>query len=222
MNVLSSDSEDDVSSIENNNKNLKANKVKEGGKDEEFQFKINEKYASNYNKKKRAEELLNYNHGDDDDMSYSSSDASSEDEDARLLTNDLELKILKTIHTIQAKKDEAYDREKKFFDDDDIADDVNKKQNGKDKKKHYKDIIREQVLEDMKNDGDHQSNSKVEKQSKMEYDAEQKELRREFLSKDGDEDNDTDDEEFLNIKEKSDEIDGDLTEEQRKEVHRSF
>ena len=57
-------------------------------------FKINESYASEYDKRKRRQELINSKQGDDGFTSDSSSDE-SEDENAELLTPKKELQILK-------------------------------------------------------------------------------------------------------------------------------
>ena len=57
-------------------------------------FKINKSFASEYDKKKRRQELINANQGDEDFSSDSSSDE-SEDENAELLTPRVDLQILK-------------------------------------------------------------------------------------------------------------------------------
>ena len=149
--------------------------------------------------------------------SNSSSSSEEEDEDAVLLTDDLNYKILQTVHALRHKHQnpEIYDPNKKFFDENDVtskdisASDKSTGQNQKSRKKHFKDVIREQILEDMDEEELDENGGSSKKETKnarskpnassLEYDAEQRMLRAEFLksnndgsSDDGDESDDGD------------------------------
>jgi len=58
-------------------------------------FQINKTFATEYEKRKRREELLNAKQGGGDDSDDDSSSDESEDEDAELLTPNVDLQILK-------------------------------------------------------------------------------------------------------------------------------
>lgn len=185
-------------------------------------IRINQKFASAYEKKKRYEELTKYNNHDnnDDDNNSDSSSSESEDEDGVLLTDNLNLKILRTVNALRNKKDnpEIYDSNVKFFNEDDVNVDVLKSKPRKDtKKKHYKDVVREQILKQMEGDDadedDDEKKRRVENDNvnksasaqALEYDEEQRKLRADFRKQhnDSDESSDNDDggdDDFLQLK----------------------
>ena len=74
---------------------------------------INKDYAKRFENRKKKQELarLQQLYGDAED----SEDAESEDEDAELLTPDLDLQIFKTIDKIRAKDRDLYDPSKQWF-----------------------------------------------------------------------------------------------------------
>ena len=76
---------------------------------------LNKDYAARFENRKKKQELarLQQLHGDVTD----SEDAESEDEDAELLTPDLDLQIFKTIDKIRAKDSGLYDPSKQWFED---------------------------------------------------------------------------------------------------------
>jgi protein KRI1 len=157
---------------------------------------VNQKYAKDYNQRKRREELTNHKKSirfddnvqeryfDDD-----SSASSSEDEDAELLTPQVDLQILKTINAIRHGEAAVYNPDVVFFkeysygerevEDQDVGT-GSKRQ----KKKRFKDVLREQILEEVNKpndaaqarirgdeDGDH----------RLAYDEEQRAIRKDFL-----------------------------------------
>jgi len=180
---------------------------------------INQKYAREYEKRKRREELNNQkklhpgidgllsgdgeNAVDDDDDDSSDE---SEDEEGELLTPQLDVQIVKTLKALKRKDGEIYDPNVAFFkhdddDDDDVSVDGSgdKRGSGRKKKpKTYKDVVREQILEQMKNDeelgdrGDRSAEDGKDDVNNLAYDEEQRDIRRAFLestrgSDDGDE-----------------------------------
>eukprot|EP00551_Chaetoceros_affinis_P005227 CAMPEP_0203683190 /NCGR_PEP_ID=MMETSP0090-20130426/47391_1 /ASSEMBLY_ACC=CAM_ASM_001088 /TAXON_ID=426623 /ORGANISM="Chaetoceros affinis, Strain CCMP159" /LENGTH=802 /DNA_ID=CAMNT_0050552319 /DNA_START=44 /DNA_END=2452 /DNA_ORIENTATION=- len=122
---------------------------------------INAKYAKEYDKRKRRQELTNLRQKkNDDDSSVGSDDSSSseesEDEDGELLTPKVDLQILKTINALRKKDDSIYNPETKFFtaDDQGISDPDGEEKKKKPKRKLYKDIVRDEIMKKMENDDD--------------------------------------------------------------------
>jgi len=78
------------------------------------QLTVNKSYASRFENRKRKQEMaqLRQLHGDLD----SEEDASSEDEDGKMLTRELDLKIFKAIDAVRQKRPEVYKPEAAFFD----------------------------------------------------------------------------------------------------------
>ncbi|CBZ55708.1 hypothetical protein NCLIV_061330 [Neospora caninum Liverpool] len=107
---------------------------------------INKAYAEAYEVRKRREMLRkNKELLDDSDETESSSE---EDEDGDLLSEKVESKILDTLARIRNKDPSVYDKNYRFFGDDDFEDDLGADAN-KDsgKKTTYKDLVR-QTLEE--------------------------------------------------------------------------
>jgi len=185
-------------------------------------FGHNKGYAERFERRKSKQELarLQALHGDDED----SEDAESEDEDAEMLTPDLDLQILKTIDKIRNKDSGLYQPDRKWFDAT-RADDVEaegQQEAGQDgsappKKAaaEKKVTIRTQLLEqgatafasDDDDDDDDVSGRRGApgeraSKAKLAYDPEQEKLRRAFKGEGddgeaGDDDDDDDDDDGL-------------------------
>ena len=184
-------------------------------------LKVNKKYAREFDQRKRREELLNArqageNLGSDDDEDEDSS-SEEEDEDGELMTPGMDLSILRTLKALKNKDETIYDKNARFFpaeDDDDSDDDDEEGKKKKHKPMKYKDVVREQVLEQMdaeergegdkggdSDDGDGNAASRRREDedgpaSRFAYDDEQRELRAAFLkstNSDGDDNDDNSD-----------------------------
>ena len=85
----------------------------------------------------------------------------------------MDVSILKTIHALRNKDESIYDPSSRFFPEhSDIA--VREKRH---KPKHFKDVLREQILEQMqKEDEEHEVEKDDEKDNPLQYNQEQKEL----------------------------------------------
>lgn len=140
---------------------------------------------------------------DDEDGDDDSSDE-EEDDDGALLTPSVEVQFLKTIKALRKKENSIYDPDTRFFDevgttndddgnnnardnDDASNDDDDDDDDGGPKKPRkplrFKDVIREQILQQI--DGEEKQNqgqkSSGDSRSKLAYDEQQEELRRAFL-----------------------------------------
>lgn len=201
----------------------------DGDDDDRHTITINKKFATEYTSRKRREELKTVEqrkkHGssvsfhpdvvDDDDDSDSSSE--SEDEDGELLTPKLDTTIVRTIRALRQKDERIYDGNVRFFakstnDDDDDSDndddDVDKSKK-KYKAKRYKDIVREQVLEqmDQEENGDgkkvdltNHTKDTSNSNSSLTYNEEQKALRSAFLEGVAESDDDDEDDTMFRTK----------------------
>ncbi|CAK7215831.1 Kinetochore protein Spc24 [Sporothrix curviconia] len=92
-----------------------------GGFGKASSFTINEEFANRYehNKKREEKQKLEEKYGkaeDYDDDSDSSSDDGTEDEDAYLLTEDLDARMSAALQAIKNKDPRLYDTDAKFFD----------------------------------------------------------------------------------------------------------
>uniref|UniRef100_A0A7S2VCY1 Kri1-like C-terminal domain-containing protein n=2 Tax=Entomoneis paludosa TaxID=265537 RepID=A0A7S2VCY1_9STRA len=168
---------------------------------------INKKFAKEYDARKQKLELrtarLRGEAPEED-----SEDDETEDEDGDLLTTRLDTDIMKTLNALRSKDETIYNPETRFFDgtkpsEDDEGEDSDEELGRKDKPKRYKDVVREQILEEMEkgtsaiaHDGDNDDKDEGKKQSyrsELAYDDEQREIRKAFLSsttKDSDDDDD--------------------------------
>ena len=145
------------------------------------------------------------------------------------------LLLWKTLNALRSKDDSIYDKDKKFFENEDKSDSDNDNKNGKatkkQKPKRYKDLVREEILEKMAaeeggsdmSDGEDGKDMKTtqieEKMNKLAYDEEQKALRAEFMKdSDGDsgKEGSDDDDDWL-VKKKGVEIVDEEFEKKRKE-----
>ena len=155
--------------------------------EEELRVNINKRYAKDYQSRKQSEELRNADLGDSDDSSSSTNE--SEDEDGDLLSPSLDVSILKTIRALRSKDASIYDPSNRFFTDTDEQDE--ERNTWKEKKhvpKRFKDVIREQIVEQMETeetkDDATEEGAVVHKTNNdhlLEYDQEQKALRAAFL-----------------------------------------
>ena len=191
--------------------------------EDELRVNINKRYAKDYQSRKQREELRNVELEDSD----TSSTSESEDEDGDLLSPSLDVSILKTIRALRSKDASIYDPSSRFFPDADEQDDE-ERNIPKDKKhvpKRFKDVIREQIVEQMDmeetadatEEGTHKANS----DHLLEYNQEQKELRAAFLeSMEGKDDED--DWMVLKKREKRDEYEHDeLIEQELKSLEKT-
>ncbi|CAJ1372499.1 unnamed protein product [Effrenium voratum] len=113
----------------------------------EDKFSVSTKYAKKFNEQKgkiesaRAARILA------DEDAVSSSEESSEDEQAELLTGQVASKIFQTLSKIKAKDPSIYDGSATFFDDKDFQEESTAKPK-KDKKMTYSNFLRETLLEE--------------------------------------------------------------------------
>ncbi|KAI8916036.1 KRI1-like family C-terminal-domain-containing protein [Gorgonomyces haynaldii] len=87
----------------------------DGDQNDDFEFKINHKYAEKYEIRKKKEELTNLKARYEDEDSESTEE--EEDEDGILVTPQVDAKIMSTIAMIQAKDPKVYDQSQVFFDE---------------------------------------------------------------------------------------------------------
>lgn len=156
--------------------------------EEDTKLTINKKYARQYQNIKQREELRQLEQLDEDDDD--SSEDEEEDEDGKLLTNSVNLQFLKTIKALKNKETTIYDPESRFFEDQDDESEENEgTQDTKRKQpKRFKDVLREQILDQMNEDDNidstgKEAKSKTSSVSKLAYDEQQQELRKAILEK---------------------------------------
>ena len=184
----------------------------------ESRLTINKRFAQQYESRERTKELARAKEllaeAEDDEES----DSESEDDDGELVSAEMDIQIVKTINMIRKKDPKIYDKEAMWFnkqiedddaDDDDDSDDGNKSKSKPKSKKAYKDVLREQLLEhgaDLEegNDGGSKRIMDPKDRKTLAYDAEQEEIRRNFLKSMNGDDEDDDDDDVLQLKPKSD------------------
>eukprot|EP00931_Biecheleriopsis_adriatica_P084188 TRINITY_DN5792_c0_g1_i2.p1 TRINITY_DN5792_c0_g1~~TRINITY_DN5792_c0_g1_i2.p1 ORF type:complete len:737 (+),score=280.64 TRINITY_DN5792_c0_g1_i2:62-2272(+) len=112
-------------------------------------FSVSEKYAKKFNEKKdkieaaRAARILA-----DEDIASDSSEESTEDEDAELLTGKVENKIFETLSKIKAKDPSIYDSKTSFFNDGDFEAEKTPKASSQEKKMTYKSFLRDTLMKE--------------------------------------------------------------------------
>eukprot|EP00933_Yihiella_yeosuensis_P061637 TRINITY_DN64478_c0_g1_i1.p1 TRINITY_DN64478_c0_g1~~TRINITY_DN64478_c0_g1_i1.p1 ORF type:complete len:718 (+),score=253.75 TRINITY_DN64478_c0_g1_i1:208-2361(+) len=162
-----------------------------GGDGLEEEFSVSEKYAKKFNEKMdkkeaaRAARILA-----DEDIASDSSDETTEDEGAELLTGKVESKIFQTLAKIKKKDPSIYDDKKVFFDDDDFEESkASKEKTGKEPKKvTYKEFLRDTLLKEgadaIANEEDEmEETTKKSKKGRLKTPAEeQRELRESILA----------------------------------------
>ena len=162
--------------------------------DEKSAFQINEKFANQFQQRERLKELRRAKDVslDNEDNDEQDSESESEDDDAELLSDKVDIKIFETIAKLRKKDPKIYDKSVVWFENSTNSDDENSENNQKQpkvsKQKKYKDILREQLLnqvdgenheEDEDNHG--RNDSWNVKSTKLNYDQEQEQIRRSFL-----------------------------------------
>lgn len=211
MDLLSSDSEEEK-------KLQKKAKKKTSSDVDSNALRVNQKFASEFERRERYKELQRAKEISlDDDVEPDSESDESEDEEAELLSPGLDVKILQTINMLKKKDPKIYDPNAKWFsdpseDEDDSDDDGAKAE----KKLRYKDVLRQQLIADGAGDSDADSSAKNKrdmestKKSQLLYDREQEELRKQFLKaaknvdgSDADDDANDSDDDLLQVKHKS-------------------
>eukprot|EP00980_Cylindrotheca_fusiformis_P028856 scaffold22660_cov127-Cylindrotheca_fusiformis.AAC.10 len=149
---------------------------------EDLKLKVNRKYAKTYQDRKQREELQRMRErGEEIDSEESSSE--EEDEDGNLLTSAVNLQFLKTIKALRTKEDSIYDKNKRFFDEETIEEDDDEQNGRKESKpKRFKDVLREQLLEQLDEEGNPTTAENEElSKPKFAYDDQQEEIRKSFL-----------------------------------------
>lgn len=189
-------------------------------------FKVNKQFAKEYETRKQKEELQNAQaNGFEDELS--SSEDESEDEEGDMLTPAVDVSILKTINAIRKKDDSIYDQNRNFFTTEVME--AKSKKDKTSKKKRFKDVLREQILDQIEEEenGVNKSTRQKESQSRLAYDEEQKELRSAFLdstnggekeAEESDEDENSDDDDMLIVKRKAEPISDDEDSEMQREL----
>lgn len=177
-----------------------------GGNEDTGELKVSKTYAKKYNERKDREELTRAKRilADEGDSSDESS-ASTEDEDAELLTETVNDKIFETLSKIKSRDPSIYDKNHSFFDDADFSEG---KKEGTDKPTKpgvtYKDFLRDTL---MKEGADAIAREEEEMEGKMKNSKgktpkeEQAELKASLLAAAQSEDDGDDD--FLSIKKKT-------------------
>jgi protein KRI1 len=182
-------------------------------------FQVNKRFAKDYQSRKQQEELRNHIPGNSDDDS--SSDDESEDEDGELLTPGIDVSILKTINALRNKDESIYNPDSKFFDDSTADVSSSSKEKSGHVKKHFKDVLREQILDQIEEEEGRKltNNSNLdEPKDRLEYDAEQKDLRSAFLEND---DDDADEDDILVVKTKAQPVSNDELEKEYETMRKS-
>jgi len=206
----SSSSSSSITRTKNNITSITRKNDDNNGDDDDLRLTVNKKFATKYQHRKEREELQQTRqrrneNGDRGDSSSSNSSDEEEDEDGELFTPSVNVQFLKTIKALRKKDDSIYNPDAKFFDvvdvdvavevdeNDDDDEDEDTRKTMKRKPQRYKDIVREQILQQIKeeNNGGEQitkmndndaatfvSNSR----SKLAYDEQQDTLRRAFLT----------------------------------------
>ena len=169
-----------------------------GDDDGDEGLRINAKYAEKFERQARYKELqrgaaLGVLGSDEED----SSEQEDEDDDAAALSERLDAQIIHTINAIRKRDPKIYDKERVWFErNEDVEDEGGEDEDMDDdeggevtssKKKRFKDVMREQLLQEAQveedNDddvrGSRQSQTKINAQ--LEYDAEQSNIRASIL-----------------------------------------
>lgn len=140
---------------------------------------VNKKFARDYQSRKQREELQRMRERDEDFDSEESS-SEEEDEDGNLLTNSMNLQFVKTIKALRKKEKSIYDPSTQFFKETPGEDKRGGTDKKKEKPKHFKDVLREQILDQMDEEENRKEESATTK-SKFAYDEQQEEIRKSFL-----------------------------------------
>ena len=157
----------------------------EGGEDG---LRINAKYAERFEREARRRELHKSVSLGLLEESEEESSEEDEDEDGAALSERLDAQIIHTINAIRKKDPKIYDKETVWFEQEgDEGSDSDSEESKADdeagsQKKRFKDVVREQLLEEMDEEearGSKRSQQRVKAQ--LEYDDEQSNLRESIL-----------------------------------------
>ena len=174
---------------------------------------INKSFADKFESQERRKDLLRAKELLDDD---DESDSEVEDDEGELISASLDIEILKVINRIRKKDPKIYDKSTTWFenadDSDDNAEDDNADEDKGDgvrteksnKKKRYKDILREQLLthgadiehDDSARTDDNRKSSVGRPTGALAYDEEQRKIRKAFLQSVGGDDDDEEEDVF--------------------------
>lgn len=189
---------------------------------------VNKKYAKDYQTRKQQEELRQIaqqrrDNGLNSDGEESSSDE-EEDEDAELLTDSVNLQFLKTMKALKNKESSIYDPSSRFFDEND---DVPSGDDGDGKRKHkpkkFKDVLRDQILEDMEEENEPSKEGDdmdPKSKSKFAYDQQQEELRKALVNEsNAKESSDNEGDDWMVIKKRNSTIDARTSDRIQEEFH---
>lgn len=165
--------------------------------------KINRKYAKEYERRKLRQELRNHAYDEEDDDASSSS---IEDDDAELLTTQVDVDVFKTLNALRTKDERIYDPNVRFFADSSnsssISDEDEDVAASERKPKRLKDVVREQVIEDMEKGGavdelDGNNNTVAPSSARFAYNAEQEAFRRDLVAASKHQGSDDDDDDMV-------------------------
>jgi protein KRI1 len=169
---------------------------------------INKNFAEKFEAEERRKELARSKdllEADDE------SDSESEDDEGELISASLDIEILKVINRIRKKDPKIYDRSTTWFEQQEEQegdeDDGDGEPRRLDKKKRYKDVLREQLLThgaDVTYDESSKGDSSIGRSTDaLAYDEEQQKIRRDFLKSVGDDDDDDEGDDVFRVRTKS-------------------
>ena len=208
----SSDSEaDDFLVAKKDGSNVVLPTDRDEGSSDDDRLEINADFAREYSIRKRREELTKHRTGEDDSSVVSDSSDSSEDEEGELLTPHLDVQILQTLQALRRGDERVYDKKAQFFENNNEEDgSVGDDDVTRHKVKRFKDVAREQILEQMDGQDEAKPAMAVGASNGLAYDQEQRDIRRAFLDSTNDSDageeggsGDDDDEDWIKPKAKS-------------------
>ena len=151
--------------------------------EKDIKLTVNKSYAKAYQSRKQKEELTQARQRNDYDSDEDSSSSEEEDENANLLTPAVNFQFAKTMKALRNKDSSIYDPKTEFFEDGNNMDEAEESSGKKKKPKKFKDVLRDQILEQMdedqpKDDGGDGSDPTP---SRFAYDQQQEEIRKAFL-----------------------------------------
>ena len=117
--------------------------------EEDEKLEVNKEFAEQYESRKRKQALQKAKEQGKLDVDSDEETSSEEDSDADILTPRLDLKIAKTIQAIREKDPKIYDRENRFFEEEEDEEDEAPSTRKEKTRKPYKiaDHLRDEVLD---------------------------------------------------------------------------